>query len=147
MAVRARDVLGGLSLAAWLAMLAIAIFAWAAIPDWPLPHGSQGTALPLPPDGCRLQIDTSLSTRRYVCFGTPADRLIGGVLNCAVDWVVGILFLPLFVLTPAFWLSSFFLLTVLLPILSLGFAASFACQCLIGRRAARRTGNPEGNLR
>ena len=71
---RTHDIIGGPSLAVWLAMVAVVTVAWAAIPDWHIPDG---TGLP-PPDGCYHEINVNLSNGRFVCRGTPADALIEG---------------------------------------------------------------------
>ncbi len=99
-AARTRDILGGLSLAVWLAMTALATFVAAVIPDWPPPDVPHGTAPPLPPDGCLREINAVMSTSRYVCRGTPMDGLTSGALNYARDWLGSILLLPFIVLAP-----------------------------------------------
>jgi hypothetical protein len=67
---RTHDIIGGPSLAVWLAMVAVVTVAWAAIPDWHIPDG---TGLPRHPGGC--------TDRKGVEF----RRCLGGRHRIAVD--------------------------------------------------------------
>jgi len=135
-----RDILGGLWLAAWMGLLALGSFAWMGVPDWTSPEAPYGATLPPPDAGCYREVDRSLSTSRYVCRSVPADWLVGGLLDYAVQWVFTPLWLLLGTILPPFMILLFWpgsWPAVLPPVLSLGLALDFARRRILRKRTVR----------